>query len=847
MPQWSVASPQWLVNPKTSSLEYPVVNTIAKSLYTNVPLCDSKFGDSFPRMRCRKSILWSLPLLCIASMSVPAAAQTTPNADGNYQQLRNINFSGENVNVDGVTLKRDAATFQLKSGSLCFLGAVKGKVTGAVFVGEGRLLLDPPTVSERTALSALTKEKEYSESFDSMVMRFTDNTYEELKQASKPGGGSCNPSHLHNAQHATRRELNYNLEARLLQDVLSPEPGGLFLAFVHGKHYSPKTLFTIDPHGQPELSPEEVALITYGENKLGIWTSFHLAPEYATGLASSSQKNAVYQIDHQQLDTTIDKNGRLDGKAAVSLTSQVSGLQVVPFRLFKTLRVSSVTGQNGESLNFIQEDKADDPDVWVVLDRSLSKGEHYHITVAYGGKDAVLAEGGGNFYPVAREDWYPNSASGALGDYTNYDMTFRVPKGMQIAATGSKVSEKVEGNYSVSVWKSEVPITVAGFNLGSFKEETAPIEKPPMTVEAYANTAPPDIVNGAANQGSLGSLNTTQMNKKALEEARLSLTLYSDYFGALPYKRLAMTQQTATNYGQSWPELVYLPITYLYDETARHFMGLDDPNGYFTVVAPHEVAHQWWGHDVGFGCYRDQWMSEGFAHMSASLYLQFVWNKQPQKFTNFWRDQRKALTEKNKEGFRPIDVGPVTMGIRLSNSKQGFDIYQRLVYPKGAYILHMVRMMMFDRKDHDQRFKETMHDFVSTYAGHAATTEDFKAMVEKHMSPQMDVEGNHKMDWFFDEYVYGTALPTYNFDYSFETGADGEITLSLKLVQSGVNDSFRMLVPVYLELADGSVVRLGSTSPKGNTTVQQKVPLKGLKQQPKRAMINYYSDVLASN
>ena len=61
-----------------------------------------------------------------------------------------------------------------------------------------------------------------------------------------------------------------------------------------------------------------------------------------------------------------------------------------------------------------------------------------------------------------------------------------------------------------------------------------------------------------------------------------------------------MTQQTATNYGQSWPELVYLPISYLFDETARHFLGMDDPTGYFTVVAPHEVAHQWWGHDVGF-------------------------------------------------------------------------------------------------------------------------------------------------------------------------------------------------------------------------------------------------------
>jgi aminopeptidase N len=258
------------------------------------------------------------------------------------------------------------------------------------------------------------------------------------------------------------------------------------------------------------------------------------------------------------------------------------------------------------------------------------------------------------------------------------------------------------------------------------------------------------------------------------------------------------------------------------------------------------VAHQWWGHDVGFVSYRDQWMSEGFAHMSASLYLQFVWAKEPQKFTQFWKDQRRALTEKNKEGFRPIDAGPVTMGLRLSNGRQGYDVYRRLVYPKGAYILHMVRMMMYDRKDHDQRFRDTMHDFVATYSGKPATTENFKAMVEKHMSPQTDLEGNHKMDWFFNEYVYGTALPAYAFDYSFKPDSNGEQVLTLKLTQSGVSNSFRMLVPVYLELADGNVVLLGSLKPAGNTTVEQSVPLKGVKAVPRRAMINYFNDVLGT-
>ncbi len=58
---------------------------------------------------------------------------------------------------------------------------------------------------------------------------------------------------------------------------------------------------------------------------------------------------------------------------------------------------------------------------------------------------------------------------------------------------------------------------------------------------------------------------------------------------------------------------------------------------------------------------------------------------------------------------------------------------------------------------------------------------DFKAIVEEHMSPQMDLDGNYKMNWFFNEYVYGTALPSYNFTYSFESAANGEIILAMKL------------------------------------------------------------------
>ena len=181
----------------------------------------------------------------------------------------------------------------------------------------------------------------------------------------------------------------------------------------------------------------------------------------------------------------------------------------------------------------------------------------------------------------------------------------------------------------------------------------------------------------------------------------MAAQIYTDYFGPLPFAQGRTHAAVACNYGQSWPMLVYLPICGFLDATQQHFLGLRPEDMYWKVVTPHEVAHQWWGQTVGFRSYRDQWMSEGFANTSASIFLQATRPK-PDEFREFWKQQRKLITEKNAQGFRPIDVGPVTMGFRLSTQKTGWDIYQNLVYPKGAYILHMIRMMMWTPKEGDR-------------------------------------------------------------------------------------------------------------------------------------------------
>jgi hypothetical protein len=773
------------------------------------------------------------------------AAQKLPNANPFYQQLRSLMPAGDVIQVNHIELHRDAAVFTFERGDFAFYGEANGKVTGAVFLGAGHLHLVPPTAEERHNLAILNHSETFDEDFDKAVLRFTDETAAELHKASA-GKGSFDGQFAQAAREMRdfqREKIFTNFDLRILEDVLSPSQGGYFVAAIHGKKNA-HLIFTLDPHGARFVSPEEVSLMSWNEWGEAYLAAFHLASENAQGEGNGDEQNGAYRIDHEDLDVTIEKGGFLSGLSTLHILAQQDGVAVVPLNLYPTLRVSKVETDSGQPLDFIQEKKEEDSDFGVVLSAPLRKGESTALRVAYGGKDVVANEGGANYYPVARQSWYPNAARG-LGDYATYHMIFHVPKGLELIATGTRMSESTDGKVTTSEWKTDVPLAVVGFNLGKFTMKEAKIEGKngdSLLVDAYANTTPPDDLAHLADM-SLGNFDAPGMLPMQLSQAEVAARIYSTYFGVLPFSRIAVTQQFACNYGQSWPMLVYLPICAFLDSTQQHAMGVHPEDMYWKVVTPHEVAHQWWGQTVGFRSYRDQWMSEGFADASASIFLQATRPK-PDDFREFWKEARRDLTEKNAEGFRPIDVGPVTMGYRLSTDKTGWGVTRDLIYPKGAYILHMIRLMMWSTRDGDARFISTMHDFVDTYRLKAATTEDFKAIVEKHMSPQMDLDGDRRMDWFFNEYVYGTALPVYHFDGNVTQNGDQSI-LHFKLTQSGVSPGFKMLVPLYLEFTDGKVLHLGSVTIVGDNDIEKVVPLPKLPAPVKRVSINYFYDVLS--
>jgi len=73
----------------------------------------------------------------------------------------------------------------------------------------------------------------------------------------------------------------------------------------------------------------------------------------------------------------------------------------------------------------------------------------------------------------------------------------------------------------------------------------------------------------------------------------------------------------------------------------------------------------------------------------------------------------------------------------------------------------------------------------------------------------MDLDENRKMDWFFNQYVYGTGIPQYTLHASLTPTADGKTNISAELVRTGVPDTWKDALPLYAHTGD-KTVRVGT-------------------------------------
>jgi len=800
----------------------------------------------------------------ITSVTVSEKSLAFANSDSAYRQLRGIGF-GDTFVCENYKFNMDVGNFELKTGTLTFLAPVNGIVTGAIFVGEGHFTLKPIVRGDINEMQRRSGGPTAEEDFSRAVFRFTGRVYNQItaslvtKVATPP---TAEEAFRHWKEKIRRRRevpegfteailtdaTIDNVDADVLSAVYNPKHPQFFNAYMVGSPHKDLRYFVrIRTGAIPQLdSPEEVALINVdgGGMNDGIWYSEHLASELSSGKASSNEDKRLFATKHYTIETVIGKNNHFFSRSAITFSPLLEGERVLKFGLLPTLRVTRVSDENGKDLHFIQENRKEDGSFYAILDEALPVGKDHTITIEYAGDKVLYDAGGGSYYVGARESWYPNL--NGFGEKALYDLTFKVPKNNVVISVGKQQSQSTEEGFAVSHWVTPSPVTVAGFNYGQYQKMDFPDDITHYSLSGYYLTELPSSL-ARFRDGPLGAMAPHAMTKYALDQARAQMQLCTFYFGKAPYENVAITEQPNFNFGQSWPSLVYLPISAYIDSTQRWMLfGHIDNNftGFVQEVTPHEVAHQWFGHSVMWASYHDQWLSEGFADFAAALFLQQAVGPKWQKdYQEYWDRQKRRVLDKNNFGVAPNDAGPLWLGLRLISPKSS-NAYQGLTYSKGAFVLSMLRSMMRADQatpgDRDKTFIDMMHDFIESHRETSASTESFKAIVEKHMTKEMDLQKNGRLDWFFNEWVYGTEIPRYDLKYETASASGGVVKIKLQLTQSEVDSNFAMIVPIFGDFGNG-MIRLAQIPIVGNST---RTVILDMDKQPKKIVLNAYKDML---
>jgi hypothetical protein len=788
------------------------------------------------------------------------------NSDSFYHQLRDIKL-GASYRCENFTMPLDVGTFVFKSGTITFLTPVTGMETGAVFIGQGHFTLKPVMPLDTQEMIRRSGQEIAEEEFTEVIFRFSPGLagqFSKIKNSPVETTGTADgvfekwknkmrhrrevPEGFTDA--ILQSETMDNVDADVLSAVYNQNHPGFINAYMTGAPHKDLRYFIRARTGAiPQLdSPEEVALINCNGEGMddGIWYSQHLYAELKAGTANSQEDRRLFATHRYVIETVIGKNSHFASQAKITFEPRILGDRVLKFGLLPTLRVARVIDENGRDLHFIQEDRKHDGTFYAILDEAPTMGKEHTIIVEYGGDKVLYDAGGGSYYVGARESWYPNL--NGFGEKALYDLTFKVPKSNVVISVGKLEGQSEEAGFAVSHWVTPVPVAVAGFNYGKYQKVDITDNITHYNISGYYLTDLPDnLAKYARGSGPLASMAPRAMTNFALEQARAQMELCTFYFGQAPYNNVAITEQPNFNFGQSWPSLVYLPISAYIDSTQRwQLFGTIDSNftGFVQEVTPHEVAHQWFGHSVSWASYHDQWLSEGFADFAAGLFLEEATGAKWQKdYMDYWNRQKQRILEKNTYGIASNDAGPLWLGLRLVSPKTR-QAYQGVTYSKGAYVLLMLKSMMYDDQhtsgNPNQAFIDMMHDFISSHQNTPASTESFKAIAEKHMPKQMDLQGNGKLDWFFHEWVYGTQVPRYQFKYEVQPSDGKGVKMRVEITQSEVDQGFAMFVPVYADFGEG-MRRIGQVPIAGNTT---RSVIFNMERQPKKMALNVYKSVL---
>ncbi len=477
---------------------------------------------------------------------------------------------------------------------------------------------------------------------------------------------------------------------------------------------------------------------------------------------SLSPNEAAYDVRHSSIEIEVDPVSKtIDGLVTV-VVETVAPLAQFEIDLNDHLSVAEV-----DIDGIVAEFEHDDGLIVVPLDPVWNALERHTVRITYGGKPKVALKApwidgfvwsetpsGAPWIGVTGQgdggdNWWPCKDHPSDEPDEGIDITLTVPGNLVGLTNGRKVAEHENPDGTITTeWHVSYPINnyLVTLNIAPY----VPIEEPYHGVD-----------------GTLDETLVFWSLPENVEEARIMwrqmpriLEVFGKYFGEYPFfddkfwvaqaPYLGMEHQTLVAYGDNFEDNEY---------------GFDS-------LLLHEVAHEWWGNKVTAKDWGDFWLHEGFAVYAEALYVLDTLGEQ--RYLDYMAMVRSRIRNRT----------PIVQGNDLTSA----GAYTGDIYPKGAWVLHMLRWLLGD-----DQFFEVIWRFANdeAFAYGFVETEDLMALVT-------EVSGRDDLDWFWDRYLFEAKLPRWSI--SRTPGPNGDL-VHLSWDQPG----FEMPLPVGM---GGEILRI---------------------------------------
>ena len=702
--------------------------------------------------------------------------------------------------VTNLAIKKDTMTLLLKQGTIFLMQPIGGEVTGAAFVGDGEASVTPPNRTQRFMLNKYYGAETLKEPFTEAVFRFSDGTDRTIRALGKGGAATGG-----DADHATQilRDRNgwldgtrqMHLEMQFLENRISGLKGqDFFLADFHTtKHDWLTYLFNPQDIHENVLYASET-LGAKGRRYLVAWTQWHkqsdLDPSGHYVLLPEHDGPRVIRIKHHDMTLDLKNTKTVEWSAQTTIEPMMDNIRCLRFDLvnnahseshwyedsFWPSKVLSVADESGASLPFMH--KKDQ--LLVLLPNPAAAGSN--VVIGTKGRADMIYEVTAESFGLIEAAWYPQY--GRWGGRATFHWTVRVPRPYTVTGSGRTIREfeQKETNQNGIETQSDLPVNFPWVIFGQFRksEQTYVGEESKKSVKISIYTV---AINGAGTPD------------KKLEtffgESKDILKLYENIYGPYPYEELHIAQMAPKlGFGQGPPYFVQL--------TGEVFLPGSSTLGQYSMhdFLSHEIAHQWWGNQVGWASADDDWLSEGFASYAAGIFIHALQkNEGLHRMLDEWR---MAAKPGDKEA-------PIAAASMLEGPNAG-EYRQDLLYNKAPYVLHMLRVQLDDEK-----YREVMRSIQELYKSVDISTEMLLSAVNKATGADYG--------YFFDQWIWDVGIPSFRYSWRSERQADGKYLITVHIAQADKNHVKRVLMPAHIHFKD-------KTIPQYKPVVQQEQDIK---------------------